>query len=101
MINYSYVTSFKSQLLREWLFELADFELAMENFSYVYKNEVYINENEYNQAFCIALEFSRRKNCVLEANEIADGDSEDSFTLSFDKKTRRIKKPIKFKTLKS
>lgn len=101
MINYSYVTSFKSQLLREWLFELANFELAMENFSYVYKNEVYINEDDYDQAFCIALEFARQNKCKLEVNEIADGDPEDSFELSFDKKTRRIKEPITFKTLKS
>jgi hypothetical protein len=101
MINYSYVTSFKSQLLREWLFELANFELAMENFSYVYKNEVYINENDYDQAFCIALEFARQKNCILQVNEIDDGDSEDSFLLYYEKNTRRIKEQIIFKTLKS
>lgn len=101
MINYSYVTSFQSKLLREWLFELANFELAMENFSYVYKDEVYVNADDYDQAFCIAIEFARQKNCKLQVNEIADGDSEDSFLLYYDKNTRRIKEPIIFKTLKS
>lgn len=101
MINYSYVTSFKSQLVREWLFELANFELAIENASYAYKDEVYINSHDYDEAFLIALEFARQKNCILQVNEIDDEDSEDSFTLSFDKKTRRIKEPIIFKTFKS
>lgn len=101
MINYSYVTSFKSQLLREWLFELANFELAIENASYAYKDEVYINSQDYDDAFLIAIEFSRQKNCILQVNEIDDGDSEDSFLLYYEKNTRRIKEPIIFKTFKS
>ena len=101
MINYSYVTSFKSQLLREWLFELANFELAIENASYAYKDEVYINSQDYDDAFLIAIEFSRQKNCILQVNEIDDGDSEDSFLLYYEKNTRRIKVPIIFKTFKS